>query len=114
MYRTITKLLILIIFAWVMCHYTYWWSFCIPALFIGCTCNSNKESILINSIGCTCVWLTELLYNILNGGDILIARVSNVFGFSNQVYLILITSVIPIVLGAISGWTGFQFRRKHD
>ena len=68
----------------------------------------------MNCIGCSSIWLTKLLFNILNGGDILIIRVSNVFGFQNQVFLILITIIIPIILGSISGWAGFQFRRKHD
>ena len=114
MYVSLIKYLLLLFSILLIGQYTYWWSFCILAFFMGVFCISYKEAILINSIGSASSWIIMLIYHYYNGGTILISRISNMFGLSNPLFLILISITIPIVLGGISGWTGYQFRRKND
>ena len=58
--------------------------FCLFTFVIGLTCKSVKEAILINAIGAASSWAGILVYQYFNGGEILMIRVSNLFGISNS------------------------------
>ena len=99
MSSTITKYFAIILFVCLVSQYTYWWIFCLFTFVIGFTCKSAKEAILINALGAASSWAGMLIYQYFNGGEILMIRVSNLFGISNVIVLILISIIIPIILG---------------
>ena len=113
MSSTITKYCAIILLVCFVSHYTYWWGFCLFTFVIGLICKSVKEAILVNALGAASSWAGMLIYQYFNGGEILMTRVSNIFGISNVIILILISIIIPIILGGLTGWTGYQFRKNY-
>ena len=108
------KYIISIILIYFISMLINWWRFCIITFSLGLLSKSFREALLAGSLCPSFVWLSILIYNYFNNGDILISKIALMFGFPNQLSLVLASIAIPFSLGSVSSITGYQFRRKND
>ena len=114
MYTAIIKYIFIVLIIYLTGKYSYWWTFCIITFIMGIGCNSVKEAIFVNSFSAGSCWCAVLIYKYLNGGEILMLRISQMFGIVDVSLFIFLSTIIPIILGGLTGWSGYQLRRKND
>ena len=93
-----------------------WWSFSIVIFLMGYSCDYKKQSIIYGFIIGFLSWFILLMYSFYNAGnDKIFSKMSLlIINTDNPILLIIISSLLPGIIGFISGWTGWQFNKKGN
>ena len=91
-----------------------WWGFILSAITIPWFINTFKESIIVSTISGVVSWIPLLIFNYLNGGEILYIRISDMLGVSFPILLIFNSGIIVCILSALSVSVSFYFKRIID
>jgi len=94
--------------------YFPWWTGVIVCGLIGFFMDSIKSSLIIPSCVFMVNWLIILVYKWMNGGEIIMDRVSNMMGVNSPFLLAGVILFIPIILGSIAGLSGKLVREALD
>ena len=106
------KNLIAIIIIIITGHFLPWWFLSIISLIIGFYSKKEFHSIINGFTIGFLSWFFVLIYKYYNGGNILFKKMSLLMNIDNPITLIIFSSILAGLLGLVSSWTGWQFRKK--
>jgi|FLOH01.1.fsa_nt_gi hypothetical protein len=85
-----------------------WWGLIFPTFAFGRMYTSGARSFLQAGVGSTLAWAIMVFFQYQAGGEIIVRRVSEMMGVSSPWILILITLLIPMIIGGLAGVSGFM------
>ncbi len=97
------------VITYVLCIYLPWWILAIMGIFIGFYAKNLKSGIYESTISLTLVWLIKLMINFFIQDYIIISKIK-IFMNLNSLQLILLTLMVPIIIGFISSIFGYKLK----
>jgi len=91
--------------------FTPWWIIVIPAIITGTFTTSWKSAVFTGGLGTALGWSLMTTYRYYSGGQIIMLKVSEMFGLSTVHQLVSIMMIIAFVIGASSSLTGYFSRQ---
>ncbi|MAV65280.1 MAG: hypothetical protein CMG00_08835 [Candidatus Marinimicrobia bacterium] len=94
---------------YVLCSYFPWWTLAIIATLIGFCSSSLKSGVFYSVIPVTLAWSIKLIENFFVQDHIILNKIK-IFMNLNSFQLILLTLMIPIIVGCISSVFGYKLK----
>tara|TARA_B100001123_G_C15298816_1_gene1020271 strand:+ start:536 stop:880 length:345 start_codon:yes stop_codon:yes gene_type:complete len=97
------------VITYVLCIYLPWWILAVIGTFIGFYAKNIKSGMYESMISLTLAWLIKLIDNFFIQDYIIVDKIK-VFMNLNSFQLILLTLMIPIIIGLISSIFGYKLK----
>ncbi len=110
--KFIIRTIIIVVAAHFSLLYFPWWSIAICAFFAGALiAGKNLSTFFSGFIGIGFLWLIQafIIHNDSNG--LLSNKIAELFGFSDGIYMVIITGIVAGLVGGFSTLSGFRFRK---
>ncbi len=88
-----------------------WWIIVLPAGVAGMVSRRWQVGLFSGILGSLTAWGVMILLRYPGGGEVLAGRITAMFGLPNSLLLLLITLLIPSILGGLAGLTGYQLKK---
>ena len=90
-----------------------WWTLSIITLIVGYSIKTEIQSIIYGFIIGFLSWFIVLIYGLYNGGNIIFIKMSSLLNMYSPIILITFTATLSGILGLVSSWTGWQFKKEN-
>lgn len=111
--RTITSIILIIIFGFLAQSYLPWWTIAIVCFVIGIAVNRSWWSAVLSGFfGVGLLWLGMIFYQTAGNGGILVERMSGAMEMSSTL-LYTITLAIGVSIGMLSTLTGYSLKHTE-
>ena len=97
------------VITYVLCIYFPWWILAIIGVFIGFYAKNLKSGIYESIVSLTLAWLIKLIVNFFIHHYIIIDKIK-IFMNLNSFQLILLTLMVPIIIGFVSSMFGYKLK----
>ncbi|NQV49203.1 MAG: hypothetical protein HQ507_01805 [Candidatus Marinimicrobia bacterium] len=102
---------LVLVFSLQLLFYSWWWIIVIPLALGFIEKDSVAKAAGGNGLGIFLLWFGMSVYQWLNGGEIIVTRVSEVMGIGSGFVLALATGIIGFLVAALAGYAGFSLRK---
>tara|TARA_B100001029_G_C15061221_1_gene458636 strand:- start:2622 stop:2963 length:342 start_codon:yes stop_codon:yes gene_type:complete len=110
----IKKVLALVLVLFPILFFMQWWVGVFACLLIGFFLPSKKVSFFLSGLSLSSCWGIILIYNMLNGGEIIMERVSVMLNLNSPILLGLVILILPFILGGFAGLSGNLVKESLD
>ena len=97
------------VITYVLCIYLPWWILAIVGIFIGFYAKNLKSGIYESTISLSLAWAIKLIGNFFIQDYIIIDKIK-IFMNLNSFQLILLTLMVPIIIGFVSSMFGYKLK----
>ena len=112
--NSLKKIVLIIPLLFPILFYFPWWVGVFLCGLIGFFMDSIKSSLIIPPCALMGNWLLVLAYRWMNGGEIIMERVSVMMGINSSILLAVGILFIPLMLGSLAGFSGKLLREALD
>ena len=105
----IIRIVCYIIIAFIFSLFSPWWIISIFGTFIGFHAATRKKAIFESVLTLSLVWFIMLFNNLFIADYIIVEKMKAFLGFSS-LSLIIVTLMIPILIGFLSAIFGYQLK----
>jgi len=102
---------LVIIFILQLLFYSWWWIILVPLVLGFLEKDSALKASAGTGLGVFLLWFGMAVYQWKNGGEIIVARVSEVMGLGSGLVLALATGLIGFLVALVAGYAGFSLRK---
>ncbi|MCF7826007.1 MAG: hypothetical protein K9N29_05095 [Candidatus Marinimicrobia bacterium] len=102
---------LVIIFILQLLFYSWWWIVLVPLVLGFLEKDSALKASAGTGLGVFLLWFGMAVYQWKNGGEIIVARVSEVMGIGSGLVLALATGLIGFLVALVAGYAGFSLRK---
>ncbi|MCF7921592.1 MAG: hypothetical protein K9M55_02715 [Candidatus Marinimicrobia bacterium] len=102
---------LVIIFILQLLFYSWWWIVLVPLVLGFLEKDSALKASAGTGLGVFLLWFGMAVYQWKNGGEIIVARVSEVMGVGSGLVLALATGLIGFLVALVAGYAGFSLRK---
>jgi len=95
-------------------YFGWWWIVISAFIGGGLIKTSGTRSFFAGAFGVGIVWLWLTLKVDISTGSILTQKIAELFGLGHQGFIIGIAVFIGCIIGALSAWTGHNFRKLFE
>ena len=95
-------------------HFGWWWIAISAFIGGGLLKTSGIRSFFAGAFGVGIIWLWLSLKNDLATDSILTQKIAELFNLGHPGFIIGITVIIGSIVGALSAWTGHNFRKLFE
>ena len=106
----IKQIILYVIITFIFCSFSPWWIISIIAILIGFYSTNKLSALLNSSLSLSITWFIMLINNIFLKDYIIVNKVRDFLGF-NSITLILVTLLIPIIVGIICSLFGYELKK---
>ena len=111
-YSNIIRISLYCIIAFIMCLFFPWWIIAAISTFIGFFAQTKFRAIIESTIVVFLCWFIMIINNFFidESKFLIINKMQNFLGM-NQIVLIIITIMIPLLVGTLASLFGYQLRK---
>jgi len=104
-------LTLILVFVLQLLFYSWWWIILVPLLLGFMEKDSVARAALGTGLGVFILWTGMGLYQWIQGGHVIVRRITEVMGVGSGGMLVLITGVLGLLVAALAGYAGFSLRK---
>ncbi|MCP3659928.1 MAG: hypothetical protein GY830_06275 [Bacteroidetes bacterium] len=105
------QIILTITFSYLLETFCPWWSIAISSFIIPLFINSKASKVFLGGFAAiSSLWMTYAAIIDVQTNSIISSKVAPLFGFSNSIFLVLITGLVGGLVGGFSALTGFYFK----
>ena len=106
----IIRMLCYLLIAFIFSLFSPWWIIAILGTFIGFYAKTCRKAVFESMLTLSITWFIMIFNNLFIQDYIIVEKMKNLLGL-NSITLIIITLMIPIVIGFLSSLLGYELKK---